>query len=307
MKPSLVARCSTLDARRLLVARRWSLAARRSRLGGDRSSLATRRSLLAAWPLVALAIAAAATVIRAADIKVDLGKETVGRTPVAFEPMVGTWTVAQDGADKVIMVDGRPWVASKDNPTKLLIESARKLYGTSNEELMDNAKQFAYFPVAVLKSVDNFTNGTITMKFKTIAGDADRASGILFNVKPNGDWLAVRYNDTENNVALWEFHNGIRRNMKFNRDRKFMLDRTAWHELKLTIDGADLKTWLDGDIALEYTIGSMPGPGRGGAAPHPDLIPANNAVLQPPVKGKIGLWAKTDSTSYFKDYVVSPK
>jgi len=34
-----------------------------------------------------------------------------------------------------IMVDG-PWVASKDNPTKLLIESARKLYGTSNEELM---------------------------------------------------------------------------------------------------------------------------------------------------------------------------
>jgi hypothetical protein len=25
------------------------------------------------------------------------------------------------------------------------------------------------------------------------------------------------------------------------------------------------------------------------------------------VAGKIGLWSKTDSTSYFKDYVVSPK
>ena len=135
--------------------------------------------------------------------------------------MVGTWVVAQDGADKVIMVDGRPWVASKDNPTKLLIESARKLYGTSNEELMDNAKQFAYYPVAVLKSVDNFSNGTISVKFKTVAGDADRASGILFNVKPNGDWLAVRYNDTENNVALWEFHNGIRRTVKFSdRDKQ---------------------------------------------------------------------------------------
>ena len=57
------------------------------------------------------------------------------------------------------------------------------------------------------------------MKFKTIAGDADRASGILFNVKPNGDWLAVRYNDTENNVALWEFHNGIRRNVQLQRPR----------------------------------------------------------------------------------------
>src|SRR5215510_2404820 len=130
--------------------------------------------------------------LRAADIKVDLSKEVVGRSPATFEPMVGTWVVAQDGADKVIMVDGRPWVASKDNPTKLLIESARRLYGTNNEELKDNAKQFAYFPVAVLRGLDNFTNGTISLKFKTISGDADRASGILFNVKPNGDWLSNR-------------------------------------------------------------------------------------------------------------------
>lgn len=256
---------------------------------------------------IAVVVFIAAAVLRAADIKVDLSKETVGRPPAAFEPMVGTWVVVQDGADKAIMVDGRPWVASKDTPTKLLIESARKLYGTSNEELMDNGKQFAYFPVAVLRGLDNFTNGTISMKFKTIAGDADRASGILFNVKPNGDWLAVRYNDTENNVALWEFHNGIRRNVKFNRDRKFMLDRAAWHELKLTIDGADLKAWLDGEIAMNYTLGSQPGPGRNNAPANPDLMPANNAVLRPPVTGKIGLWAKTDSTSYFKDYVVNPK
>jgi hypothetical protein len=242
----------------------------------------------------------------AAELKVDLSNERVGRPPATFEPMVGTWVVAKDGTDNVIMVDGRPWVASKDSPTKLLIESARRLYGTSNEELMDNAKQFAYFPVAVLKGVDNFTNGTISVKFKTIAGDADRASGILFNVKPNGDWLAIRYNDTENNVALWEFHNGMRRNMRFSdRTKKFMLDRNAWHELKMTVKDADFKAWIDGELALEYTLGSMPGPGRNGAPPNPDLIPANNPVLQPPIKGKVGLWAKTDSTSYFKDYVVT--
>jgi hypothetical protein len=246
--------------------------------------------------------------LRAADVKVDLSKEQVGKPPVIFEPMVGTWVVVQDGLDKAVMVDGRPWVASKDNPTKLLIESARKLYGTTNEELMDNAKQFAYYPVAVLKSVATFSNGTISLKFKTIAGDADRASGILFNVKPNGDWLAIRYNDTENNVALWEFHNGIRRNIRFSdRGKKFMLDRGSWHELKMTVQDTDFKAWLDGDLALEYTLGSQPAPGRGGVAPNPDLLPANNPVLRPPVAGKIGLWAKTDTTSYFKDYVVSPK
>jgi hypothetical protein len=173
---------------------------------------------------------------------------------------------------------------------------------------MDNAKQFAYFPVAVLKGVDNFTNGTISVKFKTVAGDADRASGILFNVKPNGDWLAVRYNDTENNVAVWEFHNGTRRNMRFSdRAHKFMLDRAAWHELKLAVQDADVKVYLDNELALEYTLGAMPGPGRNNAPPNPDLFPANNAVLRPPVVGKVGLWAKTDSTSYFKDYVVTPK
>ena len=257
---------------------------------------------------IAVVLIIATTSLAAAELKVDLSKEQVGRPPATFEPMVGTWVVVQDGGEKAIMVEGRPWVASKDNPTKLLIESARKLYGTSNEELMDNAKQFAYFPVAVLRGVDAFSNGTISVKFKTISGDADRASGILFNVKPNGDWLAVRYNDTENNVALWEFHNGIRRNVRFSdRAHKFTPDRATWHELKLTIDGADLKTYLDGELALAYTLGSAPGPGRNNAPPNPDLIPANNPVLRPPVQGKVGLWAKTDTTSYFKDYVVSPK
>jgi hypothetical protein len=251
------------------------------------------------WVVVLVAsLAAVAT-------KVDLSKEQVGKPPSVFEPIVGTWVIAEDAGDKVVMVDGRPWVASKDNPTKLLVQSARKLYGTSNEELMDNAKQFAYYPVAVLKSVDQFSNGTMVMKFKTVAGDADRASGILFNVKANGDWLAIRYNDTENNVALWEFHNGIRRPVKFSdRTKKFMLDRSQWHGLKMSVDGVSFQAWLDGQPALEHTLGSEPGPGRNNAPPHPDLFPANNPVLRPPVAGRIGLWAKTDSTSYFKDYVV---
>ena len=258
--------------------------------------------------VIALIVLSAAAPLIAAEVRVDLGREQVGRPPTTFEPMVGTWVVAQDEGDKVIMVDGRPWVASKDNPTRLLIESARRLYGTSNEELMDNAKQFAYYPVAVLKGVDAFSNGTISTKFKTVAGESDRCSGILFNVKPNGDWLAVRYNDTENNVALWEFHNGIRRPVRFSdRAKKFMLDRAAWHELKMTVDGASFKAWLDGEPALEHTLGSEPGPGRNGAPPNPDLMPASNPVLRPPVAGKIGLWSKTDSTSYFKDYVVNPR
>ena len=260
--------------------------------------------------LVTVAAAVAIVRVNAADVKVDLSKEAVGKPPTSFQPVVGTWVVVQDGPDKAIKVDGTPWKAHQDDPTKLLVDTARSLYGTRNEELMDNAKQFAYYPVAVLKSVDNFTNGTISVNFKTIAGDLDRCSGILFNVKQNGDWLAVRYNDTEHNVILWEFHNGIRRPLIRPQDGTLLTgtdDRAKWHELKLTVDGADLRADLDGTEQLHYTLGSTPGPGRNGAPPNPDLVPANNPVIQPPVSGRIGLWSKTDSTSEFKDYVVSGK
>src|SRR5262249_25433685 len=60
-------------------------------------------------------------VVHTADLKVDLSRETVGRSPTTFEPMVGTRVVVEDGGEKAIMVDGRPWVASKDSPTKLLL------------------------------------------------------------------------------------------------------------------------------------------------------------------------------------------
>jgi hypothetical protein len=175
---------------------------------------------------------------------------------------------------------------------------------------MDNAKQFAYYPVAVLTSVPNFSNGSIRVMFKTIAGDLDRCSGILFNVKPNGDWLALRYNDTEHNVVLWEFHNGIRRPLIRPRDGDLLKaegDREKWHELELDVDGANITGMLDGAKVLNFVLGTEPGPGRNNAAPNPDLFPANNPVVRPPVAGKVGLWSKTDSSSYFKDYVVSPK
>jgi hypothetical protein len=76
--------------------------------------------------------------------------------------------------------------------------------------------------------------------------------------------------------------------------------------LKLNVSGANFKAWLDGTLALEYTLGVEPVAGKRGP-PNADLFPANNPVLRPPVAGKVGLWSKTDSTSYFKDYVVTPQ
>lgn len=221
-----------------------------------------------------------ATRVSAAERKVDLSKERIGQRPAAFQPIVGTWRVTQDGPDKVIMVDGQPWKANQNNRTALLAERARSFYNASQEDFIDNVKQFAYYPIATLNGVDNFTNGTISLKFKTVAGDLDRCSGILFNVRQNGDWLCTRYNDTEFNITLWTFRDGVRKMIRRGPGREpWHLARDQWHELKLTVDGANTKTFIDGQLALDY-------------------------MLPEPVSGKIGLWSKTDSTSYFKDYAV---
>ena len=45
------------------------------------------------------------------------------------------------------------------------------------------------------------------------------------------------------------------------------------------VSATDFKTYIDGNLALEY-------------------------ALPEAVSGKIGLWSKTDSTSYFRDFVV---
>jgi hypothetical protein len=239
----------------------------------------TRRDLMisaagcAAVPFSGLRLAAA-------ELKVDLSQERVGQPPTTFQPIVGTWRVVQEGPDKVIMVDGQPWKASQNNRASLLAERARNFYNASQEDFIDNVKQFAYYPIATLNGVDNFSNGVISLKFKTISGDLDRCSGILFNVKPNGDWLSTRYNDTEYNITLWTFRDGIRKMVKRGPGREpWHLSRDQWHELRMTVAGTDFKTYIDGQLALEY-------------------------ALPEPVSGKIGLWSKTDSTSYFKDFTV---
>lgn len=263
----------------------------------------TRTAIVIATAVVGLTVAHAQAVT-----KVDLSQETVGKQPQAFEPEMGMWVVAQDGPDKVIKVDGAAFKQTLSTPERLLLDNARKLYGTTNEDLMDNAKQFTVYPVAVLKNSPTFSDGTISVKFKTISGDADRASGILFNLKPNGDWLCVRYNDTENNVGLWEFHHGVRRLVKVSdRTKPFMLDKAQWHDLVLTVAGPNITVTLDGAVAVEWVLGTTPGPGRNGAAPNPDLFAENNPVLKAPVSGKVGLWSKTDSTVLFKDYVINSR
>ena len=72
----------------------------------------------------------------------------------------------------------------------------------------------AYFPYAVAKDIPDFHDGEISIRFEIVAGQLDQCAGILFNLKPNGDYPAVRFNGMEDNVVLWTFNKGVRKFVK---------------------------------------------------------------------------------------------
>lgn len=209
---------------------------------------------------------------------VDLAKERVGGESSKFLSMVGNWVVVQDGDKKCLAVDGRQWM--RGQPAGGLAQKARSIYGSRHEEFIDNVKAFAYFPYAVAKEIEDFHDGEISVRFKLVAGQLDLCAGILFNLKPNGDYLTVRFNGKEDNVVLWTFNKGKRSFVKRGPEN-VPLAMNQWHDLKVAIQGTSLQAYLNGKLLLEYTMAE-------------------------PVSGKVGVWSKTDSVSYFDDFTVTP-
>jgi hypothetical protein len=234
----------------------------------------TRRLMLAAAAgLAALALSAKAI----EPLKIDFSDETVGSEPKSFLSVVGIWRIESDGNNKVLVVDGRQW---KEGQTSAgIADKARALYGDRYAEFLDRVQAYAYFPYVVVKDVADFRTGEISVRFEGISGRIDQGAGILFNLKPNGDYLTIRANPLENNLVLWKFEKGRRSSVKWIRNTP--TPTRQWHDLKVRIAGPKVEGYLDGKLYLEHT-------------------------LQEPVSGRIGLWSKADSHMYFDDYTVKP-
>jgi len=201
--------------------------------------------------------------------------EKVGESPKTFVPVVGNWRIGKDGDNLVLIVDGTNW--SKGQTAAGIADRARTLYGERYAEFLDNVKAFAYFPYAVAVGCDDFRQGEITMRFKTIAGKIDQGAGILFNLKPNGDYLALRANPLENNLVLWKFERGKRSSAKWIKGTP--TSSKEWHELKLTVNGPKIAGYIDRKHLLDHTLDKN-------------------------VAGRVGIWSKADSVVYFDDYTV---
>jgi hypothetical protein len=228
--------------------------------------------IAAAVSLAALAI----PVLASQPTTIDFSSETVGAEPQSMVPVVGFWRIENDNGKKVLVVDGRQWKEGQSSAG--IADKARALYGERYAEFLDRVQVYAYFPYAVAPKVENFTDGEITVRFEGLSGRIDQGAGILFNLKPNGDYLTIRANCLENNLVLWKFENGKRSSVKWVRNTPTATRQ--WHDLKVRISGAKVEGYLDGKLYLEHTLAQ-------------------------PVSGRIGLWSKADSHMYFSDYTVT--
>jgi hypothetical protein len=136
------------------------------------------------------------------------------------------------------------------------------------------APEFDFSDEAVAQGIDDFRGGEISFRFKPVAGRIDQGAGILFNLKPNGDYLLIRANALENNLVLFKYEKGKRSSVGWIRDTP--TPSGQWQDLKVRISGAKVEGYLNGKLYLEHTL------------------PA-------PVSGKIGVWSKADSVVYFDD------
>ena len=130
--------------------------------------------LLLAALLVPLGVSAAPVAgPGAATAAIDLSAETVGAQPRAFSAVIGNWAIEADGNRKVLAVDGRKWTQGQASAG--VADKARALYGERYAEFLDSVQSYAFFPLAVATSVEDFR---IPLPFQSITlfpGDAPRA------------------------------------------------------------------------------------------------------------------------------------
>jgi hypothetical protein len=210
-------------------------------------------------------------------VKIDFSDETVGSDPKSLVAVVGIWRIENEAGKNVLAVDGRQWKEGQSSAG--VAEKARALYGERYAEFLDRVKAYAYYPYAVAKDVQDFRAGEIAVRFEGLSGRIDQGAGILFNLKPNGDYLALRANCLENNLVLWKFEKGKRSSVSWVRNAPAASKQ--WHDLKIRISGNKVEGFLDGKRYLEHTLSET-------------------------VSGRVGLWSKADSYMHFMDYTVTP-
>jgi len=202
---------------------------------------------------------------------IPLAAAVSAQTGLEVIPIVGHWRHQVEGGESVVIVDATKW---DKKPPSEPSASARLLFEERGAQFAANASSSGAFPLPALRSIENFTSGKARVQFKLMAGASDQLAGLVFDLRPSGEYLAVRYNTKDGNVAFWKYAGGARARLAEGTDHA-QLPLAVWHTIELHVADRKLTGVVNGQLRVEHT-------------------------LDHPVSGRVGFWAKPDSVSAFK-------
>lgn len=143
------------------------------------------------------------------------------------------------------------------------------------------------FPLAVFDAV-TAADVDLSVRFKPISGRVDQAAGLIWRYRDANNYYIVRANALENNVVLYKVEGGKRTDLPLKGEgrtygRKVPVPSGAWSELRVTAAGTLFTVFLNGQRLFEVEDGTFAS------------------------AGKIGLWTKADSVTYFDDLWIATK
>ena len=144
------------------------------------------------------------------------------------------------------------------------------------------------FPLAIYEKA-RLLNGVLSTRCKSVSGEVDQACGIVWRYRDPNNYYITRANALENNVVLYKVQDGERRSLapKGQPSRAYGVKHPVpsgqWNELGVKFDGNLMTVFFNGHQLFEVDDGSF--------------IEA----------GKVGVWTKADSVTYFDDFRFSGK
>ncbi len=206
-------------------------------------------------------------------------EEESRRQRAALSGVVGHWSDTTLGGP-ALMVNGAKW--NGQTATPVLEAASRRWFGSVNDTFMANMTSATAFPIAIAPDVSDFAAGTLRVQFNLIGGASDQNAGVMFGLRPAGEYYYVRYNTKDGNVAVWKYANGERTVLKHG-DVHQQIPLGTWHELVVEVRGRQVRGYIAGDstISVEHVL---------------DADPA----------GRVGVWVKRDAITAFRAFSAAP-
>lgn len=132
-----------------------------------------------------------------------------------------------------------------------------------------------HFPYVVLTGQD-FSDLGVSVSFKPVSGRIDQAAGIIFRFVDSGHYYVLRANALEENVILFKYVGGVRSSVA---EASVPVSRGRWQLLRVVATGNSLLGYLDSRLVITVSDSNYN-------------------------QGKVGLWTKADSVTFFDDLVV---